>query len=78
MSNKSNETFLKTYERFKEMEKKQKEKIDYLKKMKEDKEKKICYFNPKINKKSRNIKEDFYSRQKKKKEEQKKKKENLK
>ena len=78
MSNASSEKFLRTFERFKEIQKKQKEKIDDLKKKKEDNEKKCCIFIPKINKKSRNIKDDFYTRQKKKNEELKKKKENLK
>jgi len=77
-SNNFNEKFLKTYERFKENQQKKKERIESLKKIQNDKEKKICLFKPKINKKSKKIKDDFYTRQKKKIEEQKKKNELLK
>ena len=65
LSNNSSEKFSQIYERFKEMEQKQKEKLENLKKVKEDNDNKICSFSPKINKKSRNIKEDYYARQKK-------------
>ena len=76
-SNNSTEKFLQTYEKFKEIQQKKKEKIDYLRKIKEDKEKNNCYFSPKISELSKGLKEDFYTRQKKKIEEQKKKNEEL-
>ena len=78
LSYNSCEKFIQTYERFKEIQIKKKEKIEKLKKLNEEKEKKNCYFSPKINYKSKKIKDDFYSRQKKKIEEQKKKNEDLK
>lgn len=78
MSNNSSEKFFQIYERFKEMQKKQREKIEMLKKVKEDNDSKICYFNPKINQKSRNLKDDFYTRQKKNYEQQKQKYEKIK
>ena len=78
MSNNSSEKFFQTYERFKENQQKQKEKLEYLKKVKEDNENKICYFKPKINKKSKRIKEDFYTRQQKKLDDIRKKNEELK
>ena len=77
-SNNSSEKFLQTYERFKEMEQRHKERLEFLKKVKEEKDKKICYFNPKINQKSRNIKDDFNTRQQKNLEQQKKKYEKIK
>ena len=49
-----------------------------MKKVKEDNENKICYFKPKINKKSKKIKEDFYTRLQKKLDDIKKKNEELK
>ena len=78
MSNNSSEKFFQIYERFKEMQKKQKEKIEILKKVKEDNNSKICYFSPKINQKSRNLKGDFYTRQKNNYEHQKQKYEKIK
>ena len=78
MSNNSSEKFFQIYERFKEMQQKQKEKIEMLKKVKEDNDSKICYFNPKINQKSRNLKDDFYTRQKTNYEQQKQKYEKIK
>ena len=78
MSNNSSERFLHIYERFKEMHQKQKEKLEMLKKVKEDNENKLCSFNPKINQKSRKIKGNLYSRQRKNYEEQKQKYEKLK
>ena len=78
MSNNSSKKFSQTYERFKENQQKQKEKLEYLKKVKEDNENKICYFKPKINKKSKKIKEDFYTRLQKKLDDIKKKNEELK
>lgn len=76
-SNNSAEKFVQTYEKFKEMEKKKKEKLNYLRKIKQDKEKNNCYFSPKISDSSKNVKDDFFTRQKKKIEEQKKKNEEL-
>ena len=78
MSINSSGKFSQTYERFIEMQQKKKEKIENLKKLKEEKEKNNCCFKPKINIKNEKYQDDFYSRQKKKLEEQKKKKEQLK
>jgi len=77
MSNRS-ERFNQTYERFLENQIKHKEKIEFLKKQKEEREKEIYYFSPKINKKSEKIKDDFHTRQQKRLEEQQKKYEILK
>ena len=51
MSNASSEKFLRTFERFKEIQKKQKEKIDDLKKKKEDNEKNVVFLFQKLIKK---------------------------
>jgi hypothetical protein len=77
MTKTSTEKFFQTYERFKENQQKQKEKLEYMKKVLEDKEKKTCYFKPKINKNSIEIKDDFYTRQQKKLENVKKKNDEL-
>ena len=69
----SMEKFIKTYERFKEMENKQQKRLEQLRKQREEYYNKTCYFSPKINKKSKKIKEDFYTRQKNKFEKEKKK-----
>ena len=67
--NLQNDKFDNTYRRMIDGQKKKKEKIDLLKKNKEDKEKNLCYNKPKINKKSLELasknKDDFYTRQKK-------------
>jgi hypothetical protein len=72
-----NEKFSETYKRFLDGQKKKKDKINEMKKNKEEKEKNLCYNKPKINKKSQEIasknKENFYERQKKLMEEKKKK-----
>ena len=78
MSNNSSEKFFQTYERFKESQQKQKEKLEYMKKALEDKEKKICVFKPKINKKSELIKDEYYLKQQRKLEQLRKKNEELK
>ena len=70
--------FNQTYERFMENQQKHKEKIEFLKKQKEEREKEIYYFSPKINKKSEKIRDDFKTRQQKRLEEQLKKYEQLK
>ena len=73
----SQDNFSKTYQRFLDNQKKQKDKLENIKKIQEKKEKEIYSYKPKINKKSKEIvshnKEDFYTRQKKLMEEQKKK-----
>ena len=76
ISNSSMEKFIRTYERFKEMENKQKERLEHLKKQKEENYKKNCYFSPKINKKSHKLKKKFNT-QKNISEEEKKKYENI-
>ena len=76
-NNDKSDKFNETYRRFIDEQKKKKEKIIELKKMKEEKEKNSCYNKPKINKKSQELvsktKENFYERQKKLMEEKKKK-----
>ena len=72
------ERFNQTYERFIQNQQRHKEKIEFLKKQKEEREKEIYYFSPKINKKSENIRDDFHTRQQKRLEEQQKKYEILK
>ena len=54
----NNDRFSQIYERFIENQQKHKEKIEHLKKLKEEKEKINCYFSPKINKFSEDKKED--------------------
>ena len=78
ISNNSGEKFIQTYERFKELQKKKNEKIEFLKKVKEDNVSKICPFNPKINQKSKIIKDNIFIREKKNLEQQKKKYEKIK
>ena len=76
LSSSNNSTkFSQTYERFLEIQEKKKEKLNHLKKLNEEKEKKQCYFSPKINKKSESIKDNYYKRQQEKIEGQKKEKE---
>ena len=69
--------FSSIYKRFADEEKKQKEKLEKMKKNKEEQEKKKFLYKPQINKKSKEItsknKEDFITRQKKLMEEKKKK-----
>ena len=83
--NKNNEKFNIIYQKFLEDEKKKNENIERMKRIKEEKEKKIYLYKPRINIKSKELvnkkrgnKEDFYTRQKKLMEQYKKKDEILK
>ena len=69
IKDKNEERFSNAYKRFLDNDKKKKEKLEKMKKIRDEQEKKKYLFHPKINKKSKKLvskrKEDFYTRQNK-------------